>query len=69
MARKDVRHQFEGFEDDVRRAITVRVLQRVADIAIGGERQALLCDHRPTDVATQPFELLALICSRRDPSV
>jgi hypothetical protein len=40
--------------------------QLVADVSVRRERQALLGNCRPTDVAAQPFELLALIRPRRD---
>ena len=60
--------EIQWFEDDVRRAVSVRRLQLIANIPVRRERQALLRDGRPADVATQPLELLALIRPRRPAS-
>ena len=38
-----------------------KAFQLVPNVAVRGERQTLFRDGRPADVATQPFELLALI--------
>ena len=51
------------------RAVAVWRLQLVTDVAVRRERQTLLRDRRPTDVPAEPFELLALIRSRRHASV
>ena len=69
VAHRDVRHQFEGLEDDVRRAIAVRRLQLVPDVAVRRQRQAIFRDGRPTDVPAQLFELLTLIRPRCDTGV
>jgi hypothetical protein len=69
VAHRDVRHQFEGLEDDVHRAIAVRPPQLVPDVPVRRQRQAIFRDGRPTDVSAQPFELLALIRPRRNTGV
>jgi len=48
--------EVERFEDDMGGAIAVRCLELVADVAIGGERQALFRDRRAADVTAQPLE-------------
>jgi len=53
----------------VRGAVAVRGLQRVADVAARGEEQALFLHRCTADVATQPFEFLALIGLDRDAGV
>ncbi len=50
----------QRFEYDVRRAIAVRRLQRVTDVAIAGKRQTLVREGRPTELSTQALELAAL---------
>ena len=62
-------NKVEGFEDDMRRAVSVRRLQLVPDVAVRRQLQALFRDRRSADVPTQPLELLALICPRRDTGV
>lgn len=57
--------EIQWLEDDVCRAVAVRCLQLVTDVPIGRQRQALFRDGRPTDVAAEPFELLALIRTGR----
>jgi len=42
-------------------AIAVRRLERVTDVAIGRERQALFRDCRAADGTAQPFQLVALM--------
>ncbi len=66
---RQVGDEIQWLEDDVRRAVSVRRLQQVTDVAVRRERQALLGNCRPTDVSAEPFELLALIRSRRNASV
>lgn len=53
--------EVERLEDDVRGTSTTRCLQRVADVAIGRERETLFRHRRAADVTAQPFELLAFI--------
>ena len=62
-------NEVEGLEDDVRRAVSVRCLQLVPDVAVRRRREALFRDRRPADIPTQPLELLALIRPRRDTGV
>jgi len=54
-----------GFEDDMGRAVTVRRLQLVTDIAVRRERQTPFRDRRAADIPAQPLELLALVGARR----
>ena len=58
-------NEIQWLEDNVRGAVSVRRLQLVPDVAVRRERQSLLRNRRPADVATQPFELLTLIRPRR----
>jgi hypothetical protein len=48
----------------LRAAVSVRRLQPVPDVTVRRQQQALFRDRRPSDVATQPLELLALIRPR-----
>ena len=56
--------KIERLEDDVRRAVPIGGFQLLADISVRRERQALLRNGWPTDVAAQPLELVALIRPR-----
>lgn len=49
------------FENHMGGAIPVRRLERVTDIAVRCEGKPLFRDGRTTDVAAQPFQLLAFI--------
>ena len=62
-------NEIQWLEDDVRRAVSVRRLQLVSDLAVRCERQALFRDRRPADVPAPPLELLALIRPRRHANV
>ena len=46
VAHRDVRHQFQWLEDDVRGAVSVRRLQLVPDVAVRRQRQAFFRDRR-----------------------
>ena len=63
--RRQAGYEIQRLEGNVCRAVSVRRLQLVSDVAVRRERQALLGNCRPTDVSADPFEHLALICSRR----
>ncbi len=55
------RQQIQRFQHDVRSAVSVRSLERVAHLACWGQRQTFHRNRRAAHVAAQPFELLALV--------
>jgi len=55
------RHQVQRFQHDVRGAIPVRRLERVAHLARWRQRQTLAGHRRAAHIAAQPFELAALV--------
>ena len=62
-------HEVQGLEHHVRGAVTVRGLETVANISLGGERQSFSRDRRARDIAAHAFQLLALVCLARDPGM
>lgn len=63
--RHQPRHEVQRLEHHVRGAVTVRRLQRVAHLALGGERQTTGGNGRPGDVAAQSLDLLSVIGTGR----
>jgi len=59
----EVLHEFQGFHDDLGGAISVRCLQREHHLPGLIECKTLVGNRRPGDVATQMFELMALMDS------
>jgi hypothetical protein len=53
--RRQARHQLQRLEHDLRRAIAVRRLERITDLALGGQCQALAGHGRATHVTAQPL--------------
>ena len=61
--------QVQRLEDNMGRAVAIRRLLLVADVAVRGDRQAPLRACRTADVAAQPLQFLAFIRSRRHPGM
>ena len=59
--RRETLHQIQRFEHDVRGAIPVRRLERVAHLTGCRQRQALAGHRRTAHIPAQPFEIRALI--------
>ena len=57
--------EVQGVEDDVGRAVPVRCLQLVVDVAVGGEGEPFFRDCLPGDVAAQPLQLVVFPCFGR----
>ena len=55
VAHTEVRHPFERLKHHLRRAIPVRRLKSITNIALSGEGQALGRDRRARDIAAQPL--------------
>jgi hypothetical protein len=63
--RREARHHLRRLEHEVRRAIAVRGLERVAHLAHCAQRQTILRHRRAADVAAQALEPGALAgCNR-----
>jgi hypothetical protein len=61
--------EVERLEEHVGGAVAVGGLEGVAEVAAGGERQALVREGRATDIATQALELLELAAADADAGV
>ena len=59
--RREARHQIQRLQHNVRGAIPIRRLERVAHLARCRQRQALAGHRRPAHIAAQSFQLLTLI--------
>jgi hypothetical protein len=59
--RREPRDEVQRFQHDVRRPVSIRSLQSVPDLPLPGQREALLRRRRPAHVASQAFELRALL--------
>ena len=62
-------HEIQWFEDDVGGTVVPRSFERVANLAVCGERQPFLGHGGPGNVAAQAFEFVALIGFRRNPGM
>ena len=63
--RRQAQYKILRLERHMRRAIPVRRLQRIANLALRSQRQPLRRHRRAADVAAQPLELAALLGLRR----
>lgn len=55
------RQEIQRFENDVGGAVAVRGLERVADVALGRERESLDRHGRTGNVAAESFQFIALM--------
>lgn len=62
-------NEVQRLEDHMSSPIAERSLELVAHLAVGSQRQAFFCNGRPGDVATQAFQLLALMGLGRHPGM
>jgi len=61
--------EIQRLEDHMSSAVAEWGLQLVAHFTSGGDRQTMLGDGRPGDVATQPFNLISLVGSGGHPGM